>query len=188
MTVSARVGAWLCLALLGAARTAAAMEVESAEANFEHHEYHIELSLLIDAPAARVEAVLRDYADYPSLDASILDAKVLERIDPSTILLYTKLHACSGPFCRTVNRVERVDERPLELIAVVVPEQSDVSFGRTETTLTPVAEQTRVHYDTRVTPKFWVPFLIGRPLMLRTLEDASIRLFRGVEARAKATS
>jgi hypothetical protein len=42
-----------------------------------------------------------------------------------------------------------------------------------------------VRYTTAVAPKFWVPTFIGRPLMLRTLREASLDLFRNVEARAK---
>jgi hypothetical protein len=162
-----------------------ALDVERADAQYKDREYVVELDLVLKAPAARVEAVLRDYANYPSLDASILESKVLNRPDKATAMLYTKLRACSGVFCRTVKRVERVQESALELLAIVVPEQSDVVSGRTHTVLQTVDGGTRVHYRTSVVPKFWVPTLIGRPLMLRTLREASLELFRHVEVRAK---
>jgi hypothetical protein len=119
------------------------------------------------------------------LDTSILESKVLNRPDEATAMLYTKLRACSGPFCRTVKRVERVHESAFELLAVVVPEESDVLSGRTHTVLQTLDGHTRVRYQTTVSPKFWVPSIIGRPLMLRTLREASLDLFRRVEARAK---
>jgi hypothetical protein len=164
---------------------AGAMEVASAEARYQDREYRVDLDLVLDAPPERIEAVLRDYSNYPGLDTSILESKVLSRPDASTVILYTKLRACSGLFCRTVKRVEHVHEGAFDLLAVVVPEQSDVLSGRTHTVLQTLAGRTRVHYQTTVSPKFWVPGLIGRPLMLRTLREASLDLFRRVEARAK---
>lgn len=165
--------------------TAAAMEIARADARYEGREYRVDLELVLDATPERVEAVLRDYANYPSLDTSILESKVLSRPDAATAMLFTKLRACSGVFCRTVKRVERVQEGAFELLAVVVPEQSDVVSGRTHTVLQNFEGHTRVRYQTSVSPKFWVPGLIGRPLMLRTLRESSLDLFRSVEARAR---
>jgi hypothetical protein len=100
-------------------------------------------------------------------------------------MLYTKLRACSGLFCRTVQRVERVQESPFDLLAVVVPEQSDVVSGQSHTVLQTVEGGTRVHYRLTIVPKFWVPPLIGRTAMLRTLREVSLDLFRQIEARAQ---
>jgi hypothetical protein len=161
------------------------MEISKADARYQDREYRVELDLILDATPEQVQAVLRDYANYPGLDTSILESKVLSRPDAATVMLYTKLRACSGLFCRTVKRVERVHESAFELLAVVEPEQSDVLSGRTHTVLQTLDGHTRVRYQTSVSPKFWVPGLIGRPLMLRTLREASLDLFRRVEARAK---
>ena len=165
-----------------------AMTVERAESFFENDEYSVELRVVLHAPPERVAAVLKDYANYTHLDASILESKVLERTSTDTVLLYTKLRACTGLFCRTVKRVERVQERPLELFAEVIPERSDVTSGHTHTVLQAVEGGTRVHYRTGVAVKFWVPVFIGRPLMLRRLRETSSDLFRRVEARAQAGS
>lgn len=174
------------LVMLTVATNAAAFEVLHAEAHYQDKEYRVELDLILNAPAQQVESVLRDYDSYPMLDAGILESRVAERVDAETVLLYTKLRACAGVFCRTVKRVERVQERPFELLAMVIPEQSDVVSGSTHTVLQTMESKTRVRYRTSVAPKFWVPTFIGRPLMLRTLREASIDLFRNVEARAKS--
>jgi hypothetical protein len=186
MTMTAQ-GVWLVgiLLALGYSGKARAIEVEKAETRYQDREYRVDLDVVLNASADRVEAVLRDYANYPKLDSNILEAKVLSRPDAATAMLYTKLRACSGLFCRTVKRVERVQEGAFELTALVIPEQSDVVAGRTHTVLQTIKGGTRVRYQTTVTPKFWVPSFIGRPLMLRTLREASIDMFRHVEARAK---
>jgi hypothetical protein len=122
------------------------------------------------------------------LDNRILEATVLSRPEPNVVLLATKLRACSGIFCRTVQRVERVNETPLSLFATVLPAQSDVLAGNTRTLLRAEKGKTRVDYDSIVQPNFWVPWFIGRPLMLRTLREASLQLFERVEKRARQTS
>ena len=164
---------------------ALAMEVERADTQFKDREYRIELDLVLHEPAERIEAVLRDYISYPSLDAGILEAKILDRPDAATVMLYTKLRACSGLFCRTVQRVERVQESAFELIAVVVPEQSDVASGQSHTVLQTIEGGTRVRYRLSVVPKFWVPPFGGRAMMLHTLREVSLDLFRQIEARAQ---
>ena len=163
---------------------ARALEVVRADAHFQDKEFRVELEAVLDAPIERVQQVLRDYDNYPQLDESILESKVIERIDAATLLLYTKLRACAGVFCRTVRRIERVQENNFELLATVVPEDSEVTSGRTHTVLQTIDGRTRVRYLSSFAPKFWVPSFIGRPLMLRTLREASLDLFRQVERRA----
>jgi hypothetical protein len=176
----------VCVAAVLSMTPALGMEIESAESLYEKHEYRVELTLVLDAPLERVVDVLRDYASYPMLDPSIQEAKVLSRSADDTLLLYTKLRACSGLFCRTVKRVERVTEARFELLAEVIPEQSDVLSGRAHTLLQTLEGRTRVQYRSSFAPKFWVPSFIGRPLMVRRLREASLDLFRNVEVRARA--
>jgi hypothetical protein len=176
----------LCVALasLSWPLCSLALDVTHAEAQFVEDKFRLDLTVIVNAPLAQVETVLRDYARYPALDERIVEAKVLERVSDSRVLLFTKLRACSGVFCRTVNRVEQVDETSGELIAQVLPERSDMLAGTTHTVLTAEGNGTRVTYVTQLAPNFWVPSFIGRPLMLRTLREASIELFRNVERQA----
>jgi hypothetical protein len=44
---------------------------------------------------------------------------------------------------------------------------------------------TLVHYRTSITPGFWIPSVVGRRWMLRTLEDATGDLFMNVEMKAQ---
>lgn len=176
---------WLAIAGVWWAQSAYALEITHADAQYKEHEYRVDLDLILNASPERVQAVLRDYVNYPALDASILEANVISRPAVATIMLYTKLRACSGLFCRTVKRVEQVHESAFELMAVVIPEQSEVVSGSTHTVLQTLNGRTRVRYQSSVVPKFWVPGFVGRPLMLRTLREASLDLFRHVEERAK---
>jgi hypothetical protein len=176
--------ALLALAGLNWPLASVALEVQRADAVYAEQQYRLDLTLTVTAPLARVESVLRDYARYPTLDERILEAKVLERIGEHRVLLFTKLRACFGLICRTVKRVEQVDQAANELVALVIPERSDMRAGMTRTVLTADGDRTHISYVTHLAPNFWVPSVLGRPMMLRTLREASIELFRNVERQA----
>ena len=175
----------MALAMFTAAN-ARAFDIEHSEARFADQRFQFELVAMLDAPVERVTAVLRDYEHYPDLDTRILNAKVLERPEGDVIILATTLRACFGPFCRNVKRVERVEQLPLGLAATTDPSRSDVRFGETRTELSAVGSRTKVSYHTSITPDFWIPAIVGRRLMLSTLESATTDLFMNVEMRAKS--
>ena len=168
------------------AAAAGAFEIEKSETRYADRRYQCELSVKLDAPPDKVQAVLRDYERYPALDTRILQARVLERPEPNVAVLETTVRVCFGWFCRNVTRVERVQESQHALAATADPHRSDVKFGETSTQLAPDENGgTLVHYRTSITPGFWIPAVVGRRWMLRTLEDASGDLFMNVEMRAK---
>jgi hypothetical protein len=186
-----RLPSWLAIAALVCVAampvTGRAFELKHAEAQYVDEEYRFEMTADIDAPAADVERILRSYEDYKLLDARILEAHVIERSEAQHFaVLSTTLRACVGPICRNVKRIERVEESPLELLAITDPTRSDMKFGETRMQLAATEEaRTRVTYHTRLQPDFWIPALIARRIMLTTLEDATIELFRNVEKRAQ---
>jgi hypothetical protein len=169
------------------AGSAQAFEIEHRSVQFADRHYRFELVVTLNAPVDRVEAVLRDYEHYPQLDDRILQAKVLGRPQSDVAILQTLLHACFGPFCRNVQRIERVTESHLGLIAISDPRRSDVKFGESYTALSPLdGGRSRISYRTDIVPDFWIPSLVGRRFMLKTLEDATTTLFRNVESKAQA--
>ena len=54
-----------------------ALDVERAEATYLDKRYTFELVATIDAPIDRVDSILKDYASYPTLDARILESRVM---------------------------------------------------------------------------------------------------------------
>ncbi|HKQ15497.1 MAG TPA: SRPBCC family protein [Steroidobacteraceae bacterium] len=168
------------------AGAAGAFEIEHSETRYADKRYQCDLNIRLDAPVDKVEAVLRDYEKYPALDGRILEARVIGRPTPNVAMLETKLRVCMGWFCRNVNRVERVEESQHALAASADPTRSDVKYGETRMQLSPDENGgTLVHYRTSITPAFWIPSVVGRRWMLRTLEDATGDLFMNVEMKAK---
>jgi len=182
----------LCLAAAALAAaslwtgSAGAFEIENSETRYADRRYQCDLNIQLDAPLDKVEAILRDYEKYPALDARILEARVIGRPAPHVATLETTLRVCMGWFCRNVKRVERVEESEHALAATADPSRSDVKFGETRMQLSPGENGgTLVHYRTSITPAFWIPSVVGRRWMLRTLEDATGDLFMNVEMKAK---
>jgi hypothetical protein len=175
----AAVGLW-CLPTF-----AYALDVQHIDARFENGEYRLELTAVLDAPRELIGRVVRDYPDYVHLDTRILESRVLAKPQPHVVELYTKLRMCFGPFCRNVKRVEKVEERSNELLATVIPDRSDVEHGTTRTALYDKGGRTELHYSTAIVPKLWIPAFVARPLMLRTLREATLDLFKHVETRAR---
>ena len=166
--------------------TACAFEIEKSETRYADRRYQCDLSVKLDASPDKVEAILRDYERYPKLDGRILQARVLDRPEPNVVTLETTVRVCFGWFCRNVNRVERVEESEHALAATADPSRSDVKFGETRMQLSPGEHGgTLIHYRTSIAPNFWIPSVIGRRWMLRTLEDATGDLFMNVEMKAK---
>lgn len=173
------------LAVIGWA-PAHAFTIEHSEARYADKHFRYELVVTLDAPIDRVDEVLRNYAEYPSLNARILSSKVLERPEPDVVTLETTVELCFGWFCRDVTRVERVQESKYTLVAVADPERSDVRFSETRSELSPAHHgATRVKYVTNVVPGFWVPALGGRRMMLKMLETETRDLFMSVEEKAR---
>jgi polyketide cyclase/dehydrase/lipid transport protein len=179
----------IALALAAAslwAGAAGAFEIEHSETRYADRRYQCDLNIRLDAPIDKVEAILRDYERYPALDARILEARVTGRPAPHVATLETTLRVCMGWFCRNVKRVERVEESEHALAATADPSRSDVKYGETRMQLSPGENGgTIVHYRTSITPAFWIPSVVGRRWMLRTLEDATGDLFMNVELKAK---
>lgn len=175
----------LCTGLL-LSQAAGAFVLRHLDASCVDGVYRVTLDADVDAPAAKVGGVLTDFPAYRALDPRILDVESLGMDGGGGTLLRTRVRACAGIFCRSVNRVERIVRGPGELIATVDPGRSDLRRGETRTLWS--AEdggRTRVHYQSEFVPGFWVPAFVGQRLVLRTLRESTLQLFRNVERRAR---
>lgn len=148
--------------------------------------YRIEASFVVEAPLARVRALLTDYERLPSLSPSILASEVLPAPAADTATVRTRIRACVLIHCQIVQRVEDVRVSPTRLVAVIVPEQSDFAAGRTEWQLTPQQDAVRVEYRAQLEPGFEVFPLIG-PALIKAGLERELRTFLGeLQARAAA--
>lgn len=171
------------MALL-AASTAFAIDVERLVVQRVEDRYVVEFQAQLAAPAEDVGAVLTDYDHYPELDPRIQEAR---RDEQDRARLHTRLRGClGGLMCRTLQRVETLEERPGEVIATALPAESDVRYGLTHSRWEASRGGTEVNYRLEITPDFWVPPLFGPPLMIKTLREGTLNLFTNVERAARS--
>jgi hypothetical protein len=99
------------------------------------------------------------------------------------------MRGCLGTLmCHSMQRVEEVEERPNELLATVVLPESDVRFGVTRSQWEPQDGGTSLQYRLEIMPKFWIPPVFGRRLMIKTLREGTLSLFNNVEREARTWS
>jgi len=178
----------LGVAALLAAPTANALEVEQLDVSYRHDRYVVMFTAQLDAPADAVGAVLKDYDQYPELDPRITESRVLSRERQSRVRLFTRMRGCLGALiCRSMQRVEEIEEQPHELLATAVLAESDVRFGITRSHWTPNQGGTALTYRLEIMPTFWIPALFGRRLMIKTLREGTLSLFTNVETAAQRT-
>jgi hypothetical protein len=175
----------LICSMLWSASPVHAMETRDIHTEYVKGEYRLVMDITLAARADRVENILRNYANYHALDSRILEARVIQRPQPNVVQLFTRIRVCFSFLCRNVDRMEQVEERPFELLATVIPDKSDAERGSTHTVLIAEGDHTRVQYTTSIVPKFWVPALFGRNVMLHSLRDATTSMFEHIEKQAQ---
>jgi len=164
-----------------AAGRAQAIEIRTIDVRYEKGHYRVEFVADLAAQPRAVERVLTDYAHYPALDARIEDSHLIETPPDVPRRLYTRLKGCVGwIFCRSMVRIEILQENPGELIATAIPDLSDVKDSVTRTQWQASPTGTRVTYRLNLDPKFWVPALFGRSAMLDTMRDGTVAMFTSV--------
>jgi hypothetical protein len=168
-----------------AAPPAHAFDLRSVDVAVNGNDYRVTLDAVVNAPVERVARVLTDYAGYVALDPRIRSSEVIDGGNGRNSLIRTSIRACIGPFCRTVERVERVAYAQGRLVAEALPERSDLQLGVTRTEWRAEGDGTRIRYRAEFQPDVWVPEFVARRYVAGTLRESVLELFQNVEARAR---
>jgi hypothetical protein len=155
-----------------------------SDAAYDKGVFRIHFEALLAAPVTDVAAVLGDYANFGKLDSRIRRAELLGSQPDGAVLLRTLIHACAGVFCRTVERVERVERVPAGQVAEVIPERSDIRRGIARTGWRQEGADTVVRYEAEFEPDFWVPGFIAQRSGVKELRESTLRMFKSVEREA----
>lgn len=134
--------------------------------------YHVTSTAVFSAPLTSVYAVLADYDNLTRLSSVISESQVLSRGgQEAPPRVRTTLRGCVLFFCRSVVRVEDLFLVPERIITTrVIPELSDFRGGFAQWTFYPLPDGgTRVDLEIRVIPGFFIPPVIGPPVVRRQL-------------------
>lgn len=147
----------------------------------EKGRYHVFGQSRLDAPAEFVYLTLIDYDNFHKLAGGIATTKYLPPDEAGHPLAYTRYESCILVFCKTIEKVERVDGTPYDSILVVaLPARSDFVFNESRWLIEDTGDATLLTYTAEFEPDFWIPPLIGtwavRRKLIRSAEVIGMRI------------
>lgn len=168
--------------LLGQLAPLQAGEVITAKVNHEDKRFFMEIEALIDADSTIVKRLLTDYNQLKRLNDTIKESYTMYSLDDVSHRVYVKTETCISFYCKSLTQVQDVEELPGNvIIATVVPEKSDFDYAHARWKIVAEGERTRIFFNTDLKPSFWVPPLIGPPLIESKLREEALRTIEGLE-------
>ncbi|HEY4128517.1 MAG TPA: SRPBCC family protein [Gammaproteobacteria bacterium] len=177
----------LGLGLAGIAADAGAADFRSLDVSRQGDSYQVQAVVYLAAPPQAVYAVLTDYDHFTRITASVVESRKLQQLDPATALVYTDTRVCVLFYCRHLKEMQRIAATPpADITSQVLAEKSDnVKSGSALLHMEAEGEGTLLHWQLSLEPGFWVPPLIGPPLLERSLKSEGRRSATGVEKLAR---
>lgn len=177
------------LALLSFSIASVAHGAEIRSVDFEHdgNRYTLVSDTHFDAEPENIFAVLTDYDHIAQISETIKESRYLDPGDDGQALVFTRIGSCVLFFCKTVEKVERVESiRPTYIQTTAIPERSNVRYSKSEWVLT-VDEGggTKVIYRVEFEPDFWVPPVIGPLLIKHALIEEGATAVQQIELMAQ---
>ncbi len=178
MLSSQRIRGWLyilSLALLVPV-SVKALEIRVLEITRNGDLYRVNFEVVIPVPPAGVQALLRDYRQWPKLSATMTESRLLETLPDGRQRVRVVFRSCFFLFCKDINQTKELDNHQEgDIRAVMVREQSDFTYGREHWQIRAVEGMTRVHYKAEFAPAFALPPVIG-PWILKARLRQELRL------------
>ena len=170
--------------LLIATQTAGAtlynMEVKSSGAR-----YQASADAQLDVAPAEVYAALVDFPELSEMNSAIRKVVVLRRVNAHSVVVYMETRACVAIFCSTLKQVQQFTElSPQDLVAITIPQGSNVKQGSSSWHLQADAGGTRLHCETTIEPDFWLPPFVGTALVRKALQEQGEAFMNGIERHA----
>lgn len=143
--------------------SAFSFEILSVEVDKEGKRYHMLGESIIQAPPEFIYNTLMDYDNFHRLAGGIAETRYLESDDPDELLGYTRIDSCVLFFCKSVEKVERIEATEFsEISTEAIPAQSDFVFNESRWLMEETEGGTLVTYDAEMEPDFWMPPLITK--------------------------
>jgi hypothetical protein len=173
---------WLMFPALLCSALAAAGQVFTALVTHESGHYFVEVDALVAIPEPRARELLTDYDHLERVNPAVEISEILDDRGPGGYRVRTVTRACVWFFCKRINQVQDVTEgRDGSIVAMVIPEQSDLRHGYARVDLWQEGAGTRILIRSTVEPDFWVPPLIGPWIIKRKLRSEALDTVRNLE-------
>ena len=178
---------WLLIVWLAAPARAA--DIDYLDTGRHRDRYRLCVVATVHAPAPIVLRRLTDFQHLRHISPRILHSRLLERRGDGLWLVEVESRHCVGWFCKRLTQVQRVEalgDRRLR-VTDVAGASAFVEARAVWQVQALGPETTRLRFDGRYRPGFWVPPWIGPPLVRRSLIRTLQEILRRLEAPASTT-
>jgi ribosome-associated toxin RatA of RatAB toxin-antitoxin module len=133
--------------------------------------YMYEYSQVIPAHSEVIYSVLNNHEKINLLNPNVEVSTIISQSDDGLKRLL-KINQCILFFCFKMRLVEHVVERENEIESTIIPDESDFSEGYTHWRIDSLGpNRTRITLTARQKPNFWIPPLIGEPIIKSVLTE-----------------
>ncbi len=181
-----RAGLWLLVGLL-LGQAAWAGEVLLTVVERHGDRYRVEVDTRMRATPERIRGLLIDFPNLGRINDSIHTVEVVRQTGVTGWRIRTQSTICVAFVCREIRQTQDVIQSPDgDLVATVLPEESDFSYGVARWYFFGEPGTTRMRFIAEVEPAFWVPPLIGPWLIQRALRQEALKSVQNLERLAEA--
>ena len=154
------------------ASAVSAGELIHSSVEHDSNRYILEFEMRISANPQRVYELITDYNKLDQVSDSIEKSELLSSKDEQHHRVRVVSDACVLFFCKTIKQVQDIEEiNKQTVISTIIPEQSDFDYAHARWHIQKEGAGTRVSFNVDLKPSFWVPPLIGPPIIKSKLED-----------------
>ena len=165
---------------------ACAGDIIEAKVSNEDKRYFVELEVIINADSDRVYKLLTDYENLTKISDSIKESRLVYSLSDNDHRVQVKTKACVTFFCKTINQIQDVEELPgMVIVTTSIPTKSDVDYAHARWKVTAENGLTRINFNSDLKPSFWIPPVIGPPLIERALRNEALAIITGLEKLAQ---
>ena len=143
-------------------------EIKYAHVEHKGNDYRLELTMQVEAGRDSLLALLMDHDNFRQLSDVMTESGLVPDAPADKTRRRLVVKTCIVFFCFEVVMVEDLEQFPDgRLLAIMVPEQSDFRYGKTEWHIKQGAPgRSEIDYSFELQPDFWIPPAIG-PFFLK---------------------
>ena len=151
--------------------------------------YLYKYSQVINARSQDIYAVLSEHNKISQLNPNVQASAVISR-DGDTLKRVLRIKQCIFFFCFKMKLVEHIVETRNEIKSTILPKESDFSGGFSHWRMDSIGpKKTILTLSARQKPNFWIPPIIGAPIIRSVLKEQLGITFNSIRliAQKKAT-
>jgi len=161
-------------------------EVLESKVSSKDKRYFVSLDVVINADHRRVYKLLTDYNNLTNISDSITESNLVYSLSNNDHRVKVTTKACVTFFCKTIVQVQDVEQlNGMVIVTTSLPDKSDVDYAHARWKITDENGLTRVSFNSDLKPSFWVPPLIGPPLIETALRNEALEIIDGLEKLAQ---